>query len=95
MLKISYSPSAGWLVEGGYGNQPFAFPTKGQAISFFLAWAEQHQPCEVQIFNHGGNLERVLKFPNGSHRRSAESERRRSQIHIPFPDRRQHERRAF
>ena len=50
MLKISPSPSTGWRVEGGYGEQPFVFETKAQAISFFLVWAEKHQPCDVHIY---------------------------------------------
>lgn len=94
MLRILPAPTSGWRVEGGYGEQPFVFPTKAQAISFFLRWAEEHQPCEVQIFSESGDLERILNFPNGNHRRSSESDRRRAQIDIPFPNRRRQERRS-
>ena len=93
MLKISPSPSAGWSVEGGYGEQPFVFPTKTQAISFALVWAEQHQPCDVQIYNHAGDLERNIMFPNGNHRLLSGSDRRQVQVDIAFPDRRHEERR--
>jgi len=94
VLKISPSPSTGWRVEGGYGKQPFVFPTKGEAISFFLVWAEKHQPCDVNIYNDAGDLERNISFPDGMHRRAARADRRQMQIGIPFPDRRRTERRG-
>jgi hypothetical protein len=93
MLKISPSPSTGWCVEGGYGQQPFVFKTKAQAISFFLAWAEKHQPCDVQIYDYAGGLERNITFPDGNHRRPSGSDRRQMQVNIPFLDRRRAERR--
>lgn len=94
MLKISPSPSTGWRVEGGYGEQPFVFQTKAQAISFFLVWAEKHQPCDVHIYNHAGDLERNITFPDGNHRRPSRSDRRQMQVNIAFLDRRRAERRS-
>ncbi len=94
MLKISPSPSAGWRVDGGYGEQPFVFPTKAQAISFFLAWAEKHQPCDVHIYNDAADLERNITFSDGNYRLASGSDRRQMQIDIPFPERRRAERRS-
>jgi hypothetical protein len=94
MLKISPASLTGWCVQGGYGDWPFVFATKGQAISFFLKWAEKHQPCDVQIFNYAGNVERRISFPDGNHRNASGSDRRQQQIDIPFPERRRVERRG-
>jgi hypothetical protein len=93
LLKISPAPSTGWCVEGGYGKQPLVFPTKGEAISFFLVWAEKHQPCDVHIYNDAGDLERNISVPDGNHRCASHSDRRQMQISIPFFDRRHAERR--
>jgi len=93
MLKISPSTLTGWRVEGAYGEWPFMFSSKGDAISFFLVWAEKHQPCDVQIYNYAGNLERNITFPADNHRQNTESSRRQMQIDFPFPDRRRAQRR--
>ncbi len=94
MLKIFPSPSSGWCVEGGYGEQPFVFPTKAQAVSFFLVWAEKHQPCDVHIYNDAGEVERHIHFPNGNHRRASTPDRRSRRVEVPFPERRRAERRS-
>ena len=87
-------PPTGWRVELSPGEQPFLFPTKGQAISFALAWADSHQPCEVRVYGRVGELERSMPFPNGNYRRAHRADRRRMQVDIPFPDRRYQERRT-
>ena len=94
ILKVAPLPSAGWCVERSPGEQPFLFPTKAQAVSFALAWADSHQPCEVLVLGAIGEPERILTFPNGNYRRAPRSDRRRMQVDIPFRDRRQRERRA-
>ena len=83
-----------WSVELYPDEQPFLFPTKGQAISFALAWADYHQPCEVRVFDNAGELQRDINVPNGGYRRMSVPDRRRQQIVIEFTDRRHHERRA-
>ena len=93
MLKISPSPTTGWRVEGGYAEQPFVFPTKAQAISFALVWAEKHQPCDVHIYNNAGYRQRHITFPDGNQRRATGVERRKLQVAISFPDRRRADRR--
>lgn len=95
MLKISPSPSTstGWRVEGGYAEQPFVFPTKAQAISFALVWAEKHQPCDVHIYNTAGYRQRHITFPDGNQRR-ADGDRRQMRVAIAFADRRRAERRS-
>jgi hypothetical protein len=94
MLKISPSPSTGWCVEGGYSEQPFVFSTKGEAISFFLVWAEKHQPCDIHIYSDAGELERNISFSDGNHRHASGSDRRQKQFRVPFFDRRSEERRS-
>jgi len=94
LVKVLLQPATGWNVELSPGEQPFAFPSKAQAIQFAIAWAEHHQPCEVRIYGSLGDLERSMIFPNGSHRRLLGSDRRRRQVQIPFPDRRRQERRV-
>ena len=94
MVKVSPLPSKGWRVELSPGEQPFLFPTKAQAISFALAWADSNQPCEVGVYGPIGEPERSMTFPNGNYRRPARSDRRRMQVDIPFRDRRHQERRA-
>jgi len=94
ILKVSALPSTGWRVELSPGEQPFLFPTKAQAISFALAWADSHQPCEVLVFGPIGEPERNMTFPNGNYRSAPRSDRRRMQVDIAFRDRRQRERRA-
>lgn len=94
VVKVLPLPSTGWQVELSPGEQPFLFPTKAQAISFALAWADSHQPCEVLVLGPIGEPERSMTFPNGNYRRAPRSDRRRMQVDIPFRDRRQQERRA-
>ena len=72
----------------------FVFPTKAQAISFAVAWAEDHPPCEVRVYGSVGDLERSMTFPDSGYRRLPASDRRRIQVPITFPDRRRQERRA-
>lgn len=95
MLKVFRSPSTGWHVERRIGEQPFVFPTKAQAITFSISFAQQRQPCEIHVHDLTGNLERVITFPEGAQCRAARSDRRRAQIDIAFPDRRAQERRAY
>lgn len=83
-----------WSVELYPDEQPFLFPTKGQAISFALAWADYHQPCEVRVFDGAGELQREIKVPDGNYRRMAAADRRREQTEIDFSDRRNRERRS-
>lgn len=95
MVKVLPYASTGWCVELSPGKQPILFPTRSQAIVFALAWAETSDlPCEVGVYDRTRGLERLMKFPNGSQRRPAHLERRRTQIDIPFRDRRHQERRA-
>jgi hypothetical protein len=94
ILKVSPLPSTGWRVELSPGEQPFLFPTKAQALSFALTWADSHQPCEVRVYGPIGELERSMTFPNGNYRRPPRLDRRQAQVNIPFRDRRQQERRA-
>jgi len=94
ILNVSALPSMGWRVERSPGEQPFLIPTKAQAISFALAWADSRQPCEVLVFGPIGEPERSMTFPNGNFRSAPSSDRRRMQVDIPFRDRRQKERRA-
>ena len=95
ILKVSFLPGTGWRVELSPAEQPFLFPTKAQAISFALAWADSHQPCEVLVFGLIGEPERSMTFPDGKYRRAPSSDRRQVQVEIPFRDRRQQERRTF
>ncbi|NIO40254.1 MAG: hypothetical protein GTO41_08695 [Burkholderiales bacterium] len=83
-----------WSVELYPDEQPFLFPTKGQAISFALAWADYHQPCEVRVFDNVGDLQRDIKVPEGNYRRMSAPDRRQQQIEIDFVDRREQERRV-
>jgi len=76
-----------------HGEQPFVFPAKHPAISFAIAWADHHQPCEVHLYGHAGELERSMTFPNENYRRPSGPDRRRMQVDIPFRDRRHQERR--
>lgn len=94
VVKVLPLPSTGWQVELSPGEPPFLFPTKAQAISFALAWADSHQPCEVLVLGPIGEPERSMTFPNGNYRRAPRSDRRRMQVDISFRDRRQQERRA-
>ena len=94
MVKVLPLPSAGWQVGLSPDERPFLFPNKGQAISFALAWAESNQPCEVRVYGPIGGLERSMTFPNGNYRRPPRPDRRRVQVHIPFRDRRQQDRRG-
>ena len=93
VAKVLPARPTGWQVELASGGQPFQLPTKGQAIHFAVAWAEQHQPCEVHVYGPIGDLERILKFPDGNYRRAERTDRRRMQVPISFPNRRRQERR--
>ena len=94
VVKVFPWHSTQWSVELYPDEQPFLFPTKGQALSFALAWADYHQPCEVRVLDGTGDVLRSIHVPSAEYRRAAVSDRRRVQIDIPFPDRRQHERRG-
>lgn len=94
MVKVEPLSPANWQVELRAGEQPFEFPSKGQAIAFAIAWAEHHQPCEVGVFGRIGDLERKITLPDGNHRDAKMPDRRRVQITIPFPNRRHHDRRS-
>ncbi len=83
-----------WSVELYPDEQPFLFPSKGQAISFALAWADYHQPCEVRVFDGADELQRDIKVPDGNYRRMVSPDRRREQVGIDFSDRRNRERRS-
>ena len=63
-------------------------------MSFALAWADSHQPCDVRVYGPIGGPERRMTFPNGNYRRPSGSDRRRMQVDIPFSDRRHQERQA-
>jgi hypothetical protein len=93
MVKVLPLPSTDWRVELNPEDHPFKFPTKGQAISFAIAWGDYHQPCKVEIFDGTGALQRDIALPNGNFRRTTGPDRRRKQVDTPFPDRRQQERR--
>jgi hypothetical protein len=93
MLKIIPTSLTGWRVEGACGEWPFVFPSKGDAITFFLVWAEKHQPCDVQIYNYAGDLERNITYPAENHRQASRSGRRQNENDVPFPDRRRAQRR--
>ena len=94
ILKVSPFTPTGWRVELTPAEQPFLFPTKAQAISFAMAWADSHQPCEVLVLGSIGEPERSVKLPEGNYRRAPGTDRRQVQAEIPFRDRRQQERRA-
>ena len=93
MVKVMPLTAIAWRVVLSPGEQPFEFPTKAQAISFAIAWAEHHRPCEVRVYGGVGALDRSMTVPNGNYRRTPGSDRRQMQADIPFPDRRRHERR--
>ena len=94
MVTVVALPTGGWRVELSEGQQPFVFPAKGQALTFALAWADAHQPCEARVYGRLGELDRHLTFPDGNYRLAPKSDRRRTQVEIGFRDRRQQERRA-
>jgi hypothetical protein len=94
MVRVFPWRAKQWSVELYSDEQPFLFPSKGQAISFALAWADYHQPCDVQVFDGAGQLERDIKVPFGNYRRMAAVDRRRNEVAIEFMDRRERERRA-
>jgi hypothetical protein len=88
MVKVFRLSSGFWRVEPSLDERSLLFPSEAQAMSFALAWAESHQPCEVRVFGPIGEPERSMTFPNGNYRRPAGPDRRRTQVDIPFPDRR-------
>ena len=94
MVKVLPLPSTDWRVELNSEEQPFLFPTKSQAIAFAIAWADYHQPCEVRVFDATGELQRDITLPSGDYRRTTAPDRRHTEVDIPFPNRRQQERRG-
>lgn len=94
VIKVLPTPFARWRVEMSTSEQPFQFVTKGQAIAFAVAWADLHQPCEVEVYGFAGSLERHIRLPNGNRCRGHGSDRRRINLEISFPDRRRRERRV-
>jgi len=94
VVKVFPWHSAEWSVELYPDEQPFLFPTKGQALSFALAWADYHQPCEVRVLDVSGEVLRYIRVPSVDYRRTTVSDRRRVQVDISFADRRQQERRG-
>jgi hypothetical protein len=93
MVKVMPLSAMTWRVVLSPGEQPFEFPTKAQAISFAIAWAELHRPCDVRVYGGVGAPDRSMTVPNGDYRRTPGSDRRQRQADIPFFDRRRHERR--
>ena len=81
-VKVYPLPAAGWLVELSSGGHPFAFPTKAQAITFAIAWGEQRQPCEVRLYGSLGDLDRLVRLPNGGYRRGEGRDRRRPERRV-------------
>lgn len=92
-IKVLPTPFARWRVELSDREEPYQFISKGQAISFAIAWADLHQPCEVDVYGFAGRLERHIRIPNGNRCRGHGFDRRRMRIDIPFADRRKRERR--
>ena len=92
-LKVLPTPFARWRVEVSNKPEPYQFVSKGQAITFAIAWADLHQPCEIEVYGFAGRLEREIRLPNGNRCRGHGTERRRMRIDIPFADRRKRERR--
>lgn len=82
-----------WRLEFGGEDHDRECATKGDAISAATRWAEDHAPCEVQIYGAGWKLERNLVVPDGLYRRAVGWDRRRMQADIAFPDRRREDRR--
>ena len=95
ILRVLPTPFARWRVEMSTSDQPFQFVTKGQAISFAVAWADLHQPSEVEVYGFAGRVERHIQLPNGHRCRGHGLDRRRMRIDIPFTDRRKRERRIY
>ncbi len=93
ILKVLPTPFARWRVELSNRSDPYQFVSKGQAIAFAIAWADLHQPCEVEVYGFAGRLERHIRVPNGNRCRGHGTDRRRMRIPIPFADRRKRERR--
>jgi hypothetical protein len=93
MVKILPSPSTEWRVELNPDEQPFMFPTKSQAISFAIAWADYHPPNEICIYDQKGELQRDITLPGGKYRRIPSADRRRMRAEIAFDERRERERR--
>ena len=93
LIKVLPTPFARWRVELSDKAEPYQFVTKGQAISFAIAWADLHQPCNIEVYGFAGRLERQITIPNGGRFRGHGADRRRMRIDIPFADRRKRERR--
>ena len=94
MVNVFRLSSGFWRVEPSLYEQSRLFTSEAQAMSFALAWAESHQPCDVHVYGPIGEPERTMTFPNGYDRRRPGPDRRlgpdrrRMQVDIPFPDRR-------
>jgi len=71
-----------------------AFAGKRQAMTFALAWAQFHQPCEVRVYGSFGELDRSITLPEGNYRHCPGADRRRTRAATGFRDRRQQERHA-
>jgi hypothetical protein len=95
LLKVLPTPFARWRIEvSGTGRaQPYQFITKGLAVTFAIAWADPHQPCEIEIHGYAGRLERSIRIPGCVRYRGHGSDRRRMNIPVSIPDRRKRERR--
>jgi len=93
MVKVLPTPSTDWRVELNPDEQPFTFPTKSQAISFAIAWADYHPPNEICIYDQKGEVQRDIALPGGNYRRVPSAERRGMRLEIAFDERRQRERR--
>ncbi|NIO41211.1 MAG: hypothetical protein GTO41_14175 [Burkholderiales bacterium] len=94
VLKVLPTPFARWRVKMSDEAEPYQFVSKGQAISFAIAWADLHQPCDVQVYGFAGLLERQIEIPNGGRCRGYGSDRRRIKVDIAFPERRKRQRRS-
>jgi hypothetical protein len=93
LLKVVPTPFAGWRVEVRDKPDLYQFVNKGQAISFAVAWARLHQPCDVEVYGFAGRVERHIRLPRGNRCRGHGPDRRRLTVKPPFPDRRKRERR--
>lgn len=92
MVKVFALSSGFWRVEPSLDDESFLFSSKAQALSFALAWAKFHQPCDLRVYGPLGETEQVGTLPNDNYARPPRRDRRRMQVDIAFPDRRHQER---